>query len=116
MKLLRQFGIILSISLIGELVSKLLNIPIPGNVIGMLILLSLLFLGTVKLETIDEITKFLLDHLAFFFIPAGVGLISNLQLLRGKWGAIFLICLISTTLVMVVTGLTIQLVKRGLKP
>lgn len=63
---------------------------------------------------IDDISDFLLKNLSFFFIPAGVSLISNLDLLRGKWLTIIFICLISTIIVIAVTGLAIQFTKRGL--
>jgi holin-like protein len=112
MKLLRQLGIILSIALLGEFISKTTNLPIPGNVLGMIILLILLCLKIVKIEMIDEMSTFLLGYLGFFFIPAGVGLIASLDLLKGKWIAILAICLISTFTAIVVTGLTIQFVKR----
>lgn len=115
MKLLRQLGIILGIALLGEIISKLLNLPIPGNVLGMVILLIFLSLKIVKIEMIEELSNFLLGYLAFFFIPAAVGLIANLDLLKEQGIAILTICVISTIVAIVVTGLTIQFVKRWLK-
>ncbi len=115
MKYLRQMGIVLIISFLGELISKFLNLPIPGNVLGMVILLILLSTGIVKLEMIEDLSNFLLSYLAFFFIPAGVGLINNLDLLKANWLSIFLICALSTIITMVVTGWTIQFIKRRLK-
>ena len=115
MKYLRQLGIVLTICLLGEMISKLLNISIPGNVLGMILLIIILFSRIIKVEMIEEISDFLLKHLAFFFIPAGVGLISNLELLKEQWLPILIICLISTLMVIIVTGLTIQFVKRRLK-
>ena len=114
-KYLRQLGIVLTICLLGEMISKLLNISIPGNVLGMILLIIILFSRIIKVEMIEEISDFLLKHLAFFFIPAGVGLISNLELLKEQWLPILIICLISTLMVIIVTGLTIQFVKRRLK-
>lgn len=110
--LLRQVAIILGICLAGELLNNLLNIPIPGNVLGMILLLLLLVTGVIKLEMIDKITKFLLEHLAFFFVPAGIGLLSNLELIKDQWFAIIVTITISTVLVMVVTGLTVQFLMR----
>ncbi|SDK84284.1 CidA/LrgA family protein [Natronincola ferrireducens] len=112
MTLLRQVAIILGICLAGELLNNLLNIPIPGNVLGMILLLLLLVTGVIKLEMIDKITKFLLEHLAFFFVPAGIGLLSNLELIKDQWFAIIVTITISTVLVMVVTGLTVQFLMR----
>ncbi|GAA0179940.1 CidA/LrgA family protein [Clostridium sediminicola] len=115
MKLLRQLGIVLSIGFLGEFLSKTFHLPIPGNVLGMIILLCLLSLKIIKVEMINDISDFLLSYLPFFFIPAGVGLISSFQLLKGKWVAIILLCIITTIIAIVVTGLTIQFVKRRLK-
>lgn len=115
LKLLRQVGIIVSICFIGELVHRFLNIPIPGNVIGLLLLFLCLQMKIIKLSMIEEFSTFLLDHLAFFFIPAGVGLIASTKVLSGKWLGFLSICLITTFLVMGITGHTVQLLKRGNK-
>lgn len=115
MKLLRQFAIILGICFLGEIINKILKIKIPGNVIGMIILLICLVTGIIKTEMIEEASNFLLDHLAFFFIPAGVGLLTCTGILKIYWHYVLIIALISTIIVMVVTGLTVQLVKKGMK-
>jgi holin-like protein len=112
MKLLRQVGIILGICLLGELLQHLFKLPVPGNVLGMVILLGGLCSGLIKLEMIAEVSSFLLDHLAFFFIPAGVGIIACLGVLHGKWLAILGVCIITAVLIMVVTGHTIQWIQR----
>ena len=72
--LLKQFSIILSIYFLGELIQKTSGLPIPGNVIGMLILFVGLYTGIIKLKMIDKISDFLLENLAFFFLPAGSAL------------------------------------------
>ncbi|MCX7709499.1 MAG: CidA/LrgA family protein [Clostridia bacterium] len=113
MKLLRQLLIILAICFLGEILHRFLRIPVPGNVIGMLLLFGCLCTGILKLDTISEITSFLMDHLAFFFIPAGVGLLAYMTILKENWAAIIGISLVTTVLVMVVTGYTVQLSKRG---
>lgn len=115
MKLLRQLCIILCICFAGEAIHKLLNLPVPGNVIGMVILFICLCTGIIKLEMIDDISRFLLDHLAFFFLPAGVGLIACLSILKSNWFAILFITFTVTIMVMVVTGYTVQFIKRRVK-
>ncbi|WP_027190976.1 CidA/LrgA family protein [Fundidesulfovibrio putealis] len=57
------------------------GLPIPGNVIGVAVLFSLLCFGVVKLEHVQEAADFLLKHLVFFFIPIAVGLMD--------WGPVF---------------------------
>ncbi|ADG81507.1 CidA/LrgA family protein [Thermincola potens] len=114
MKLLSQIAIILIISYIGDTVSNLLSLPIPGNVLGMAILLACLGAGVIKVEMVDRVSKLMLDNLSFFFIPVTVGLITLMDLLHGKWLAIVIICLFSTVVTMVSTGLTVQLLGRKL--
>lgn len=110
MKLFRESIIILGIYLIGELISKGFSLPLPGNILGMIILLILLCSKIVKIENVETISDFFLSHLAFFFIPAGVGLISSFPSLKNSLIPILLICIITTAIVIVVTGLTVQFI------
>lgn len=112
MKLLRQWGIIITICFAGEFFSKALHLPIPGNVTGMLLLFVLLCTNIIKVEMIESASDFLLEHMAFFFIPAGVGLIACIHLLEGKWLAFIGICLLTTIVVFAVTGHVVQTVKK----
>lgn len=112
MVLLRQLATIIGICFLGEFLNKVLNIPVPANVLGMMILLFLLMTGLINLDKIDKISKFLLDHLAFIFVPAGVSILKNLELIKDHWMPIIAITMISTVIVMVVTGLTIQFLIR----
>jgi holin-like protein len=113
MKYLRQLAIILAICFIGEVLNKLLNIPIPGNVIGMIILLISLLTGLIKLEAIEDVAEFLLKHLAFFFVPAGVGIISSMDIIKANLFPMLVVILLSAIVVMVVTGITVQILKGG---
>jgi holin-like protein len=113
LKYLRQLMIILTAFFLGELLKLALPIPIPGNVLGMLLLFSALYTGIVKIEMIEEVGEFLLSHLAFFFIPAGVGLITSYSLLRENWLSLLLICIISTAVVLLTTAFTVKVLKRS---
>lgn len=113
--MLKQFSIILGIYFLGELIQKISGLPIPGNVIGMLILFFALYTGIIKLKTIGKISDFLLENLAFFFLPAGVSLMTSFGLLEGKWTSILEISLLSTLIVLVVTGLTVEAVQRAMR-
>jgi len=114
MKLLRQFLIILIICFIGEVLSKVVHVPLPGSIIGMILLFICLFTGLIKLEMIEEISKFLIDHLAFFFIPSGVGLLAYVGILKENLLPILVICFLTTFLVMITTGWTVQIIKERL--
>lgn len=108
MKILRELGIILLICVLGEVIHSIFKLSIPGNVVGMIILFILLYFGVIKVNMISQVSNFLLDHLAFFFVPAGVGILSCMPFLKSKWIIFLAICLISTIIVIAVTGWTIQ--------
>lgn len=113
MKYLRQFAIILVICFAGEVLNRLFNIPIPGNVIGMVILLAALLSGVIKVEAIEDVTEFMLKHLAFFFVPAGIGIISSFDIIKAKLLSMLAVILLSTVVVIVTTGITVQFLKGG---
>lgn len=110
--MLKAFGILLACQLAGETLARALAVPMPGPVIGLVMLLMLLFAGErrhlVEAATIDEtalgkISNGLLAVLGILFVPAGVGVIQNLGLL-GEYGvALLIILVVSTVLTLVVT-------------
>jgi holin-like protein len=112
LKILRELGIIILIAILGEAIHLIFNLPIPGNVLGMVILFICLYFDLIKITMISQISKFLLDHLAFFFVPAGVGILACIPFLKGKLLSVFLIIVISTVIVIAVTGWVIQLYIR----
>ncbi|MGL5151326.1 MAG: CidA/LrgA family protein [Clostridium sp.] len=110
MKLFREGIIIVGIYLLGELISATLNLPIPGNILGMMILLIALILRLIRVEQIENIVKFFLSHLAFFFIPAGVGLMTSLNIIRDTGTSVLIICVITTIIVIGVTGKVVEFI------
>jgi len=112
LKLFREALIILGIYLVGELLSTSLHLPIPGNILGMVILFILLCTKIVKVDNISNVTNFLLDHLAFFFIPAGVGLMASLGIIKSTWWQLLIVCILTTTIIIGVTGIIVQSISR----
>lgn len=113
MKLLRECLIILVIYFIGEFISEIFKLSIPGNIIGMILLLVLLMTNVVKVEKIETVSNFLLDHLAFFFLPAGVGLLTAINILKGDGVQLMVIVIVSTVVVMSSTVLAVEnLIKK----
>ena len=108
MKLFREAIIIFGIYLLGVLIADVTRLPIPGNVIGMVILFLLLCFKVIKIEQISTISNFFLDHLAFFFIPAGVGLISSFSVIKNIWLQLLIVCFVTTAITMICTGLVVQ--------
>lgn len=116
MKYIVQFLIILAICFTGEIIHSYFNLPVPGNILGMLLLLLLLMTGVIRLSMIEDVSNFMLRHLSFFFIPAAVGLITCFTILEGKWTVLMFISVVSTFIIAVVTGATVQLLIRRRHP
>lgn len=112
MKLFREALIVFGIYLFGEVLASVLPIPIPGNILGMIILFVLLYTKVIKVENIKNITDFLLNHLAFFFIPAGVGLMTSIGIIKTTWIQLLIVCLITTIIIIVSTGIIVQFIAR----
>lgn len=112
MRYIIQLAIVLAICFMGDILHNFFNLPIPGNILGMMILLVLLLTGILKLSMIEDVSNFLLKHLSFFFIPAAVGLITCFSILEGKWTALMFISVVSTFIVAVVTGMTVQILMK----
>ncbi|HAG43125.1 MAG TPA: CidA/LrgA family protein [Clostridium sp.] len=110
MKILKQLSIILLITFLGEAISSLLNLPIPGNVLGMLLLLLALMTKIIEPKAIEDICNYFLSNLAFFFIPASVGVLGCFDILRGNIFKILLVCVVTTIIVLLVTAYTVQFV------
>lgn len=108
MRRLFQFLLILAISFLGELVHRLIPLPIPASVYGMAILFFALLTRLVKLSQVKEAGDFLLAIMPVLFIPAGVGLLSSWGVLKPVWGPVALITLVSLATVFGATGLVAQ--------
>ncbi|MGL4850744.1 MAG: CidA/LrgA family protein [Clostridium sp.] len=115
MKLFREALIILIIYIIGEVISGLTHIPVPGNIVAMIILFIALCLKIVKVEQIDTISNFFLDHLAFFFLPAGVAVMNSFGLIKANIVQILIVCLVTTAITMTITGLAVQAIANKME-
>ena len=104
MKYILQFEIIIAISLIGELLNRIIPLPIPASIYGMVILFTALCTGVIKLSAVRETGKFLIYIMPMMFIPATVGLLESWSVMQEFLTAIIVISLVSTVLVMVFTG------------
>jgi holin-like protein len=102
--LVRGLAILLGFQFVGEVLSRWLTVPIPGSVLGMALLLVALAAGAVRLAWIEEAAELLLAHLALFFIPAGVGVMVHFELLQAQWLPVVVAMVVSTFVVMAVTG------------
>lgn len=112
MKYVKQFLIILGISLIGEVLKYLLPLPIPASIYGMAILFFCLMTGIVKLDDVRETGKFLIEIMPMMFIPAGVGLMDSWETLQPVFFPVCMITVIAIFTVMLATGRLSQWIIR----
>lgn len=112
MKYLRQFAIILFVSLLGELLRILIPLSIPASVYGLVLMLVALTTGMLKVHQVKAAADFLIEIMPVMFIPAGVGLLDSWPALRSVWIPVVLITLLTTIIVMAVTGQVAQKIIR----
>ena len=122
--MLASLGLILLCQLTGEAVVRGLGLPLPGPVLGLLLLLILLLArdrfallarGPLGNGGVESASKGLLAHLSLLFVPAGVGVVQELDLLASHGIAIVLVLAFSVVITLLATVLTFRLVSRLLK-
>lgn len=104
MKYITQFVIILTITLLGEILHKFIPLPIPAGIYGLLLMLVCLKTKIIKLEQVKSTGNFLLEIMPIMFVPAAVGLINVWSDIANIVLPIIIIIALTTLLVMVATG------------
>lgn len=112
MKFLKQFLIILAVSLMGEICKAILPLPIPASIYGMVFMFIFLLTGLIKLDQVRDAGKFLIEIMPVMFIPAGVGLMSSWGVLQDVLIPVSIITVITIFTVMAATGLVSQVIIR----
>lgn len=115
MKILRQFMIILLISFLGEVLKAVLPLPVPASVWGLILMLAALRTGMIKLSQVSDAAVFLIEIMPVMFIPAGVGLLNAWGVLQPVWIPVGVITVLTTVIVMAVTGKVTQAVIQNSK-
>ncbi|APW36127.1 CidA/LrgA family protein [Rhodoferax koreense] len=92
---LRGMAWLLALQSIGELLARGLQLPFPGPVVGMILLLVALRWPLVQ-APVAACADFLLSHLSLLFVPVGVGVMTHLSLI-GTYGVRILLALVVST-------------------
>ena len=109
--MIRQCFIIFGCLAMGELIVWLTKIPIPSSIVGMLLMTTLLQTKVIQLEWVKGMSDFLISNMGFFFVPPGVALMLYLDIIKAELLPIVVATVVSTVLVLVVTGWTHQRLK-----
>ena len=108
MKYLTQFLRILAFTLAGELLQRLVPLPIPASVYGLVLLFGALNTGLVKLEQVKDAGGFLISILPILFVSPAVGILDNWEAIRGALIPILALTLLSTVLTFGIAGRATQ--------
>lgn len=111
-KMILQFAVLFLFLALGELIVGLTGAPLPSSIIGMLLLTAALKFRVVKLEWVESLSDFLVRNLGFFFVPAGVGVMRCLGLISQQWLPIVGASVVSTFIIIAVTGWIHQLMRK----
>ncbi|ASJ13350.1 CidA/LrgA family protein [Thermococcus thioreducens] len=115
MKAYRGLAIIFGFYALGELATYILNLTVPGSVLGMLFLLGSLLTGLIKLEWVEGEAELLVRNMSVMFIPPGVGIVAYLGLIKSQAVPIFVALVLSFLVTLVVTAKTVEFLRRGVE-
>jgi holin-like protein len=112
--MLESVTVILLCQLIGEIITRMTKIPVPGPVIGMVLLFCALnFCRRAVPADVEKVGGLLLRYLALLFVPAGVGVITNMNLVLKSWVPITAVLTIGTFVTIAVTGVMMSFINGG---
>ena len=112
MRYIKQFGIIIAISFIGEVLHRMIPLPIPACIYGIIILFCCLMFKIIPLDSVKDVGKFLIEIMPILFIPAAVGVIEIWADVRGMLVPYILVWILTTVIVMAGSGLVTQMIVR----
>ena len=112
MACLEAIAIIMGVSFVGDLLGAVLPLPVPGSIYALVIMLLLLLTRAVKLEKVRATGDFLISLMPLMFISPSVGLMFDFAAYKDILAALLVICLVSTLVVMAVTGRVSQAIIR----
>jgi holin-like protein len=101
--------------LIGEAAVRLIDLPVPGPVLGLVLLLAMLALRRGVPGSLESTASGLLKHFSLLFVPAGVGVLQHLGRIEAEWLAIAAALLVSSVATIVVTAVVMRGMIRLLK-
>ena len=112
MRFIKQLGVILSISFIAEVMEYYIPLPVAASMYGLVIMLAGLLSGVITLNQVEDAADFLVEIMPVLFIPPTVGIITSVGEMKQMLVPLCVISVVSTLLVMVVTGRVSQWIIR----
>lgn len=112
MKFVKQLSIILSISFVAELMEYLIPIPVAASIYGLVLMLAGLVTKVIPLDKVEGAADFLVEAMPVMFIPPTVGIMTSVEALKQMLVPLTVISVVSTLLIMAVTGCVAQSIIR----
>lgn len=103
-----QFALIAVITFIGEILNFLIPLPIPASIYGLVLLFAALCTKIIRLNQVEKAADFFLTIMPVLFVPPAVGLMTKWPVLKDSLAGLLITCLLSTIVVMAVTGIIAQ--------
>ena len=111
--MIRQCAVLFGCLALGELLVSVTGVKLTSSIIGMLLLAFFLKVGWVKLNWVQGLSDFLVANLGFFFVPPGVALMLYFDVIEAQFWPIVIATVVSTMLVLVVTGWIHQIARKS---
>ena len=99
--------LLILLQLIGESIVQVSGLPVPGAIIGLILLYAILIWRGEISDEMSRTSSFLLQNLGVLFVPAGVGVIAYLPMIATQWWIILLVLFVSVCATVAVTGLVV---------
>jgi putative effector of murein hydrolase LrgA (UPF0299 family) len=112
--MLAALATLLLCQLAGEAIVQIASLPLPGPVVGMMLLFVLLLARAPLPAGVADTADGILQHLSLLFVPAGVGVVQHLSLIGGEGLRLLVVVLLSTIIALAVTALVFAAVARAL--
>ena len=112
LKYIKQICIILGICLLAELMEYFIPLPIAASIYGLVLMLIALMTKIVPLKEVEDVADFLTGNIAILFIPPTVGMMDGVEIIKQMALPLLVICVVTTLLIMGVTGVVSQTILR----
>ena len=97
---------------LGELIVYFIEIPLPGNILGMILIFVALKLKLIKLEAVKPASDLLIQYLMLFFVPFGVGLLAYFDFIKMHWSVLMVAAGVSTLITLYITAIVQQKLEK----
>ena len=114
-KYIKQICIILAVCLVAELMEYFIPLPIAASIYGLVLMLLALVTKLIPLKEVEDVADFLTANMAIMFIPPTVGIMASVEEMKKMLLPLVVISVVSTLLIMMVTGKVTQAILRKQK-